>query len=119
MAGYQTLFLDPVTGDLAYSASGDIVVASPPYALAQDAASECKVFLGECYYDILRGIPYSQQILGFTPPLSLIRAYLIQAALRVPGIVKANVFFSAFSDRQLSGQVQVTDQTGLTGIAGF
>ena len=116
---YQTLMIDPSTGGLTYTAAGDIAVASPPYALAQDAASECKVFLGECYYDTNRGIPYAQQVLGFIPPLSLLRSYLIQAALLVPGIVKANVFFSSFKNRKLSGQVQVTDQTGLTGIAGF
>ena len=116
---YQTLMLDPSTGDLTYTSAGDIAIASPPYALAQDAASECKVFLGECYYDTLRGIPYFQQILGFTPPLSLVRSYLVQAALRVPGVVKANAFFTSFTHRRLSGQVQVTDQSGLTGIAGF
>ena len=77
----QTLLLDSLSWDLVLTAQGDIAVASEPYALAQDAASECKLFAGEAFYDTGRGIPYWGQILGLRPPLSLVRAYLIQAAL--------------------------------------
>ena len=39
-------------------------------ALAQDAASEGRLFLGEAWYDIARGVPYWQAVLGHWPPLS-------------------------------------------------
>ncbi len=105
--------------DLTLDASGNIAIASPPYALAQDAASECRLFAGEAYYDTTRGVPYWGQILGMAPPLSLVRAYLVRAALLVPGVVRAQAYFTAFSGRKLSGQVQVTDKTGNTVAAGF
>lgn len=105
--------------DLVLDAQGNIAVASEPYALAQDAASECRLFAGEAFYDTGRGIPYWGQILGLRPPLSLVRAYLVQAALLVPGVVKAAAFFSGFTDRQLTGQVQVTDSAGVTIASAF
>jgi hypothetical protein len=111
--------LAPPGWDLALDANGNMLVASPPYALAQDAASECRLFAGEAYYDTTRGVPYWGQVLGLAPPLALIRQYLIRAALLVPGLVKAQVYFTAFTHRKLSGQVQVTDQAGNTVSAGF
>ena len=115
----DTLLLDVVAWDLTVDINGNIAVASPPYALAQDAASECRLFQGEAYYATNRGIPYWQQILGLAPPLALVRTYLVNAALLVPGVVTAKVFFSSWIDRKLSGQVQVTDQDDVTTVAGF
>ena len=105
--------------DLMLDVNGNIAIAAPPYALAQDAASECRLFAGEAYYDTGRGMPYWGQILGLAPPLSLVRAYLVRAALLVPGVVKAQAYFTAFTGRKLSGQVQVTDKAGNTVAAGF
>ena len=105
--------------DLMLDVNGNIAIAAPPYALAQDAASECRLFAGEAYYETTRGVPYWGQILGLAPPLSLVRAYLVRAALLVPGVVKAQAYFTAFSGRRLAGQVQVTDKAGNTVAAGF
>ena len=55
-AAKQTLLLDPLKWDLVVDAAGNIAVASPPYALAQDAASSIKLFSGECYYDTSIGV---------------------------------------------------------------
>src|ERR1700722_15545790 len=115
----QTLLLDSLAWDLVLDGQGNIAIASEPYALAQDAASECKLFAGEAFYDTGRGIPYWGQILGLRPPLSLFRAYLVQAALLVPSVIKAAAFFSSFTDRTLSGQVQVTDNAGITVASAF
>ena len=94
--------------DIALDVNGNIKIASPPYALAQDAASECRLFAGEAYYQTNRGIPYWGQVLGLAPPLALVRAYLVRAAMLVPGAVKAQAYFTSFTGRKLSGQVQVT-----------
>lgn len=124
---YSTIQLSPpVMGpggtsgwDLMVDTLGNIAVADPPYALAQDAASECRLFAGEDYYDKLRGVPYFGQILALAPPLSLVRAYLSRAALLVPGVISAQVFFTSFINRKLSGQVQVTNKQGVTVAGSF
>ena len=116
----QTLLLDTVAWDLALDVSGNIAVASEPYALAQDAASECRLFQGEAYYDTARGVPYWSSVLGQWTSLSLVRAYLMEAALLVPDVVSANVYFTSLDqNRVLKGQVQVTSTSGTTVAAGF
>ena len=115
----STLLLDTDSWDLTTDGFGNIAVASEPYALAQDAASAIKTFLGECYYDKTIGVPYLTQILGQNPSLALVKQQLIDAALTVPGIAAAQVFISSFSNRVLSGQVQVVSSTGQTSAANF
>jgi hypothetical protein len=115
----QTLLLDRTTWDLVLDAHGNIAVASEPYALAQDAASACRLFSGELWYDTTQGVPYLQSILGQRPPLGLIKSLLVQAAMTVPGVAAATVYLTTFTDRVLSGQVQVTDQQGRTSVATF
>lgn len=109
----NTLLLDRTAWDLVLDASGNIAMASNPYALAQDVASAVKLFKGECWYDTTKGIPYWQQILGQWPPLAVIRAYVESAALTVPGIVKAQCKIVQTADRTITGQVEITDAAGV------
>ena len=115
----NTLYLDPSSWDLALDSSGNIAMATNPYALAQDAASALRTFIGECYYDTSIGIPYFTQILGEMPPLPLVKAQFIAAVLSVPDVVSAKVFITGIVNRQLQGQVQLTDSTGTITDAGF
>ena len=115
----QTLLLDTVTWNLVLDANGNIAVASDPYSLAQDAASAIKLFIGELWYDTAQGVPFWQDILGKAPPLSLVKSLFVTAALTVPGVVSAKVFFSSFNQRTLSGQVQITDDDGQVAAASF
>jgi len=115
----NTLLLDQTTWDLVADASGNIAVSTNPYALAQDAASACKLFQGELYYDTTQGVPYFSQILGQRAPLALIKAKYVSAALTVPDVVSANVFISSISERQITGQIQVSDTTGQTVAINF
>ncbi|MDG4853802.1 MULTISPECIES: hypothetical protein [unclassified Mesorhizobium] len=115
----KTLLLDADTWDLVADASGNIAVADEPYALAQDAASAIRLFAGELYYDTTQGIPYFDQILGKAPPVSLMKAYFNRAALTVPGVVSAQTFIQSWTDRAVTGQVQVTDEAGNITAAGF
>jgi hypothetical protein len=116
---YQSILIDNEANDLVLDIYGNIAVCDEPYRLAQDAACACRLFQGELYYDTTQGIPYWSQILGHWPPISLVKAYLQQAALTVPGVVSAVVYITDFSDRKLTGQVQVTDQSGNITAAGF
>ena len=115
----QTLLLNPQSWDLMVSASRDIAMASEPYALAQDAASAIRLFEGEDYYDTTRGVPYWQQILGQYPPVSLMRAKFVAAAMTVPGVIAARCFIESIIDRRPKGQVQVTNTAGVISTAGF
>lgn len=116
----STLLLDTVAWDMVLDASGNIAVANPPYQLAQDAASAIKLFLGELYYDTTQGVPYFQNILGQSPPLQYIKSKLSAAAMSAdPSIASAQVFISSIANRGISGQVQVTDETGNTLAANF
>ncbi len=115
----NTLFLNTSAWDLVLDASGNIAMAANPYALAQDAASAIRTFQGEIYYNTEIGIPYPEQILGQSPPLGLMRAQFVAAALTVPEVVGAEVFFTSTANRTVEGQVQVTDGAGNTIPIGF
>jgi len=108
----NTLLLDPETWDLVIDAAGNIAMATQPYSIAQDVASACRLFSGELWYDTAKGVPYFEQILGENPPLSLIKAEIVKAALTVPNVVSAQCFISAFDGRSIKGQVQVVDTFG-------
>lgn len=115
----KTLLLDIDAWDLVVDADGDIAVATNPYSQAQDAASAIKLFQGELWYDTPKGVPYFSQILGRTPPLTLMKAKFGDAARTVPDVTAARVFISAIEGRAASGQVQITNETGQSAVAGF
>jgi len=89
MTQYNTLLLDQSAWDLIIDSAGNIAMATPPYALAQDVASAVRLFLGELWYRTPDGIPYFENVLGQLPPLTLLIAYIERAALTVPGVVTA------------------------------
>lgn len=115
----NTLLLAVDTWDLVIDASRNIAVAAPPYALAQDVASAIRTFLAEVYYDTTLGIPYFEQILGKTPPVTLFQEYMVQAALTVPGVVAAKCNLQSFVNREVQGQVIFTDSSGAEQIVSF
>ena len=108
----NTLLLDQVLWDLVSDAAGNIAQASQPYAQAQDVASACRLFKGECYYDTTKGVPYFDTTLGKQPPLQIVRAQLETAALTVPEVVAAKAVITSLAGRKVSGQIQFTDITG-------
>ena len=118
-APFTTLLLDPLSWGLLLDASGNIALASPPYSLAQDAASAIRLFAEELWYDTTKGIPYWSQILGKRPPITLLKAQFTAAAMTVPGVVSAQCFITSFTNRVVTGQVQVTDAAGNVSAAGF
>lgn len=107
----KTLLLDRTAWDLVLDAAGNIALASEPYAIAQDVASAVRLFKGEAYYDTSQGVPYWEQFLGQRPPLSLVKAEVVKAALTVPGVLDARCFLASFTNRTLTGQVQVKTST--------
>lgn len=116
----DTLLLDTITWDLVVDSNGNIAKAQAPYSLAQDAASACRLFQGELWYDVNQGVPYWQNVLGQMPPLALLKSYYETAAKTVPDVLGVRVFIAAITrDRIVSGQVQVTGPGTQTAAASF
>lgn len=111
----KTLLLDLTGWDLLADAAGNIAVADVPYATAQDVASAVRTFLAEVWYDTSLGVPYFQQILGHTPPLTVFQELIVQAAMTVPTVASAECTITAFEDRRVTGQVTFTTTNGQTG----
>lgn len=112
MTRYNTLLLDQTQWDLVIDSAGNIAMAQPAYALAQDVASAVKLFYGELWYQTSKGIPYFEDILGQLPPPSLLIGHMENAALTVPGVVSAQVIISDFIGREVHGQIQFIDEQG-------
>lgn len=116
----STLLLDQSAWDLVLDSMGNIALAAPPYALAQDVASAVRTFLAELWYDTTQGIPYFQRILGRFPPASIITQLISnEAKLRVPGVVTAQTVINSFNSDGVDGQIQFTDSTGATTVVTF
>lgn len=110
----DTLRLDTKTWDLTVDDNGNIAVATRPYAIAQDVASQCRLFLNELWYDTTQGLPYLQSILGEAPPKAFLVAKLTQAALLISGVVKVTVELDPLPPtRELTGKIIITDDRGV------
>lgn len=103
-----TLLLDRDDWDLALDASGNIALASEPYSQLQDAASSCKVWQGEAWYDTTLGTPF------FSQPVQVVKARLALAAQLVPGVRQASVVLTELTARTVGGQVQIVTDDGVT-----
>jgi hypothetical protein len=114
MTTFNTMLLDLTTWDLVVDAAGNIAVASPPYALAQDVATAAKTNQGECWYNATIGVPY-QYILGVLPSMSFLQNSYISAALSVPGVVSATCFFEQVGiQRDLIGEIRFVDENNIS-----
>jgi hypothetical protein len=110
----QTLLLNPDSwGDLMIDANGNIAVADSPYSLAQDVCCAIRTFTGDLWYYQQIGIPYYGVIFGEKPNLTIVRDYLEKAALSVSGVVKAKANIISFENREITGQVIITDSKGI------
>lgn len=119
MTMLNTLLLDQTAWDLVLDSAGNIAMASPPYSLAQDVASAVRLFLGELYYNRSKGIPYFSQALGKLPPTSILTQLIQRAALTVPGVVTAQCLIQSFLNREVQGQLQFADESGVITVVQF
>lgn len=111
----KTLLLDVDTWDLVLDASGNIALATEPYAVAQDVASACRLFAGELWYNVEAGIPYFTEVLGQVPPVAYFQELMVQAALTVPTVVSAICTIEAYEKRAVTGQVTFRTANGRQG----
>ena len=113
----NTLLLDSTTWDLVVDATGNIALATPPYATAQNVACAIRVFKGECWYNTALGLPYLGSILGHAQSSALFRADVEQTARTIEGVASATCLLTAISpQRRLSGMVELTTTNGATSV---
>lgn len=110
---HNTLALDQTAWDLVLDAAGNIALASAPYAIAQDVASAVRTFAGECWYDTTKGVPYWGGILDERPSPQFVKQALTNAAKSVADVAEAQTVLTSYSERVLTGQVQVIDTDGV------
>lgn len=113
----DAMLLDQTTWDICLDASGNLAICTGAYALAQNAACACRLFLTELFLDVTQGVPYLPEILGENIPLALVKQQLVDAALTVDGVASAQVFISSFEGRNLVGQIQITATDGTIATA--
>lgn len=116
---YNTMLLDQTAWDLVLDANGDIALAAPPYAIAQDVASAVRLFLGELWYDQTQGVAYWTEILGQLPPAPLLIEMINQVALTVPGVVSVQTVITSFTKRTVTGNIQFVDVNNETTTVKF
>lgn len=108
----NTLTLD-TSWDLIVDGRGNIGVSTAQAAIAQDVASAAQTFLGELWYEPNVGVPYTQDILGQNPPLTLMQEAYDAMALTVPDVVQAKTTLEPITvERTLHGVIQVIDIDG-------
>lgn len=115
----DTLLLAQDTWDCVLDISGNIALATAPYAIAQDVASAIRTFTGDLWYDQERGIPYFEQVLGHAPSMQYLRSQIEAQALTVPGVLRAQCLFARLEGRLLRGQCKIIDTTGAENNVSF
>lgn len=106
-APYSTILLDTATWDLTLDANNNIARADPPYAVAQDMATQCRQWKGEYIYNSNDGVPLAT-ILGQSPNLGVMKSDFATAAGQVPATSDVVCYISDITERRVSGQVQAT-----------
>lgn len=96
--------------DLSLDANGNLATVQGDDAAVQDASSAVRLFRGELWYDTLQGLNW-KRILGKLPTLNVVKALIAQQAMNAVGVKRAKVFISSFSNRQITGQLQIAPDT--------
>lgn len=98
--------------DLQLDDMGNIATVEGGLQTAQDVATSCRVWKGELIYDIERGVPYAQEILGQRPNLSLLQSDFENEAKRIEGVASVEVVIDSFDNRKLVPDIRLTLENG-------
>ncbi|KMK23089.1 hypothetical protein ABW11_20990 [Pluralibacter gergoviae] len=108
----RSLYLNPDTWDIELNSSNNLSTVGNPYACAQDVATACSAFRGECIYQTGIGVPYNEKILGQNPGTGSVQTWLENEALRLPYIADARATIVAGEARVATGVIVITDRNG-------
>lgn len=82
------------------------------YAIAQNVANAVRLFTDDAYFFPERGIPHLQIELGRRPALAVFRSRVRETAQSVEGVASAFVASLDIEARTLTGDIQITTDTG-------
>jgi hypothetical protein len=105
----NSLTLNKDTWDICLNSYGNLSIVSGKYRVAQDVATACRLFTDEAIFQVNRGIPYLNKVLGFKPNEQIIKEHIRNMALLVPNVANAQINFYEFKDRILTGEIIITD----------
>ena len=98
--------------DLSVDENGNIAMVDGGLRIAQDVATSCRVWKGECLLNTERGIPYKEEIMGLQPNMSVLQAYASQEGTRIDGAEIITIKDVTFENRVLKPDIQITTNTG-------
>lgn len=107
-----TFKLNENNWDLEMTESGQIAIRKGDLALAQTVANAQRIFKGEAYFNVNRGIPFAPEVLSGRPSESLVIGYLEREARNVDGVQGANVYLETFENRIVTGRTQIIKSDG-------
>lgn len=99
--------------DITLDATGNIATTSGAYAVAQEVANAVRLFTQDAYFDQEKGIPHFDIALGHKPIMPLIQSAILDAASAVEGVEQVTIVDLSFTDRVLSGELQITTTEGV------
>lgn len=82
-----TIGLDPVTHDLAV-VNNQLQMLSNADEVTQNLRTRLKMFLGEWFLDLFKGVPYREEILGKGNSDARIGAAIKKVILETPGVIQ-------------------------------
>jgi hypothetical protein len=105
--------------DLFLDSIGNIALARDLQSVLQQSEQAVKTLLGECVYDVNRGLPFFQVLWRGNPNITQFVSYLRQAILDVDGVIEVvsittdkedNVFSYTAEIRTIYGTGVISDQ---------
>lgn len=85
----RDILIDPITDNLALTASGDLAIVRGVDSIAQALRQRLRTYLGEWYLNVDAGVPWSTQILGVKNlNLSTVRSLLREQIKDIAGVLE-------------------------------
>lgn len=110
----KTLALTNNEWDLYVDDFGNLAIKEDNDRLAQDVASSVRVWLGECPFDVERGVDYGNPDANRND----LKLQINQQAGLVEGVYESMVVFDKLEDRTLTTTIYVTNDNGEQIIVG-
>jgi len=102
--------------DIFVDGSGNLATVTGNAAIAQDVACACRTWLGELWYNRALGVNY-KQIFSGRPTKQLLKQSLINQGMTVPGVGNITCYLTLGPNREIGGQLQISNAPGGTIIA--
>lgn len=116
----RSLLLNTETWDLCLNGAGQIMVTDGPYCIAQNVANAIRLFTDDAWFDPQKGVPHFMIELGKRKPsVAVLRNRLRKEAMKVQGVINAEVIISDITDRTVNGDIRLILEGDATAEVSF